>query len=67
MFKSGIPDKCKVGLNDLVHAVISAIAFADHRVTNCLFPGHEKGMDQAVESLPLMAETVLFHSSHKWS
>ncbi|KAK3212672.1 hypothetical protein Dsin_017378 [Dipteronia sinensis] len=70
VFKPGIPDvvvpkddKYKVGLNDFVHAVMSvmvfvAIAFADYRVTNCLFPGHEKEMDQVMESFPLMVGVV---------
>ncbi|KAL5741258.1 hypothetical protein ACOSP7_027990 [Xanthoceras sorbifolium] len=70
VFKPGIPDvvvpkddKYKVGLNDFVHAVMSvmvfvAIAFADHRVTNCLFPGHQKEMDQVMESFPLMVGVV---------
>lgn len=50
--------KYKVGLTDFVHAIMSvtvfaAIAFSDHRVTDCLFPGHVKDMDQVMESFPL--------------
>ncbi|XP_044468987.1 protein DMP9-like [Mangifera indica] len=53
----------KVGLTDFVHAVMSvmvfvAIAFSDYRVTSCLFPGHEKEMDQVMESFPLMVGIV---------
>nr|GMD27491.1 protein DMP8-like [Ipomoea batatas] len=40
-------ERYKVGVTDLVHALMSvlvfvAIAFSDHRVTDCLFPGHAK-------------------------
>ncbi|MED6135601.1 hypothetical protein PIB30_048057 [Stylosanthes scabra] len=69
VFKPGIPvqvpkeEKYKVSFTDFVHAFMSvlvfvAIAFSDHRVTNCLFPGHEKDMDQVMESFPLMVGVV---------
>ena len=56
-------DKYKVGLTDFVHAIMSvtvfaAIAFSDHRVTDCLFPGHVKDMDQVMESFPLMVGII---------
>ncbi|KAK7295374.1 hypothetical protein RJT34_18281 [Clitoria ternatea] len=56
-------DKFKVGFTDFVHAIMSvmvfgAIAFSDHRVTNCLFPGREKDMEQVRESFPLMVGVV---------
>lgn len=52
-----------MGFTDLVHAVMSAMVFAaialsDHRVTNCLFPGHRKEMDEVMESFPLMVGVV---------
>lgn len=69
VFKPGLAvevpkdEKLKVGFTDFVHAVMSvmvfvAIAFSDHRVTNCLFPGREKDMDQVRESFPLMVGIV---------
>lgn len=69
MFKPGIEveiprdEKYKLGFTDFVHAMMSvmvfvAIAFSDHRVTNCLFKGHEKEMDQVMESFPLMVGVV---------
>lgn len=70
VFNPGVPDvvvpkdeKFKMGLNDFVHAIMSvmvfvAIAFADHRVTKCLFKGMEKEMDQVMESFPLMVGVV---------
>ncbi|KAK7340549.1 hypothetical protein VNO77_21255 [Canavalia gladiata] len=69
VFKTGLhvvvpkDDKYKVGFTDFVHAMMSvmvfvAIAFSDHRVTNCLFPGHEKDMEQVRESFPLMVGIV---------
>ncbi|KAJ1401518.1 Protein DMP [Sesbania bispinosa] len=69
VFKPGLPvavpkeDKFKVGFQDLVHAIMSvmvfvAIAFSDHRVTSCLFPKHEREMDQVMESFPLMVGIV---------
>ena len=69
MFKPGLDvetpkdEKYKVRLIDFVHAIMSvlvfvAIAFSDHRVTNCVFPGHEKEMDQVMESFPLMVGII---------
>ncbi|XVF58279.1 hypothetical protein PTKIN_Ptkin07bG0052200 [Pterospermum kingtungense] len=69
VFKPGLDvetpkdEKYKVGLTDFVHAIMSvlvfvAIAFSDHRVTNCVFPGHEKEMDQVMESFPLMVGII---------
>lgn len=69
VFKPGLPvevpkdERFKVAFTDFVHAFMSvlvfvAIAFSDHRVTNCLFPGHEKDMDQVMESFPLMVGIV---------
>lgn len=69
VFKPGLAvsvpkdDKYKVGFQDFVHAVMSvmvfvAIAFSDYRVTNCLFPGHEREMDQIMESFPMMIGIV---------
>ncbi|XP_027331815.1 protein DMP9-like [Abrus precatorius] len=69
VFKPGLhvaipkDEKFKVGLTDFVHAVMSvmvfvAIAVSDHRVTSCLFPGHEKDMEQVRESFPLMVGIV---------
>ncbi|OWM89535.1 protein DMP9-like [Punica granatum] len=53
----------KLGISDFVHAIMSvtvfmAIALSDHRVTNCLFPGHVKEMDEVMESFPLMVGIV---------
>ncbi|ONK75831.1 uncharacterized protein A4U43_C03F21020 [Asparagus officinalis] len=69
LFKSGLgvevpkDERYKMGFTDLVHAVMSvmvfaAIALSDHRVTNCLFPGHRKEMDEVMESFPLMVGVV---------
>lgn len=68
VFKPGEVDvpkdeRYKVGFNDFVHAIMSvmvfvAIAFSDHRVTNCLFPGHAKEMDEVMQSFPLMVGIV---------
>lgn len=69
MFKPGLEvevpkeERYKVGLTDFVHAMMSvmvfvAIAFSDFRVTSCLFPGHEKEMDQVMESFPLMVGVI---------
>lgn len=70
VFKPGLADvavpkddRYKVGFQDFVHAVMSvmvfvAIAVSDHRVTNCLFPGRERDMDQVRESFPLMVGVV---------
>ncbi|KAA8530374.1 hypothetical protein F0562_005083 [Nyssa sinensis] len=65
VFKPGLAvevpkeERYKLGFTDFVHAIMSvmvfmAIALSDHRVTNCLFPGHEKDMDEVMESFPLM-------------
>nr|USH09267.1 DMP-1 [Linum usitatissimum] len=56
-------EKYKLGFTDFVHAAMSvmvfmAIAFSDHRVTDCLFPGHVKEMDEVMESFPLMVGVV---------
>lgn len=69
VFKPGLDvdvpkdERFKVGFTDFVHAMMSvmvfvAIAFSDHRVTDCLFPGHVKEMDQVMESFPLMVGIV---------
>ncbi|KAM7269198.1 hypothetical protein ACFE04_024695 [Oxalis oulophora] len=69
VFKPGLAvevpkdEKYKVGFNDFVHAIMSvmvfmAIAFSDHRVTDCLLPGHVKEMDEVMESFPLMVGVV---------
>ncbi|KAL3751601.1 hypothetical protein ACJRO7_012432 [Eucalyptus globulus] len=69
LFKTGpdveIPqdERYQVRFSDLVHAVMSvmvfaAIALSDYRVTNCLFPGHEKEMDQVMEGFPVMVGVV---------
>ena len=69
MFKHGLgvevpkDERYKVGITDFVHAVMSvmvfvAIAFSDHRVTDCLFPGHAEDMEQVRESFPLMVGIV---------
>lgn len=53
-----------MGFVDLVHAVMavmvffSAIALSDHRVTNCLFRGRAKEMDEVMKSFPLMVGGV---------
>ncbi|KAG2702378.1 hypothetical protein I3843_06G080500 [Carya illinoinensis] len=65
VFKAGLgvevpkDDKYRVGFSDFVHAIMSvmvfvAIAFSDHRVTDCIFPGHAKDMDEVMEGFPLM-------------
>lgn len=56
-------ERYRVGLTDFVHAIMSvmvfmAIAFSDRRVTECMFPGHEKEMDEVMESFPLMVGIV---------
>ncbi|KAF6171838.1 hypothetical protein GIB67_007359 [Kingdonia uniflora] len=56
-------DRFKLGFVDLVHALMSslvfvAIAFSDHRVTDCLFQGHVKEMDEVMESFPLMVGII---------
>ncbi|XP_072973302.1 protein DMP9-like [Typha angustifolia] len=69
VFKSGLgvevpkDDRFRMGFVDLVHAamavmVFAAIALSDHRVTNCLFPGKAKEMDEVMESFPLMVGVV---------
>lgn len=69
VFRSGLgvevpkDERYRVGLTDFVHAVMSvlvfmAVAFSDHRVTDCLFPGHVKDMDEVMESLPLMVGII---------
>ncbi|CAL0317821.1 unnamed protein product [Lupinus luteus] len=69
VFKPGLTvevpkdERFKVGFTDFVHAIMSmlvfvAIAFSDHRVTSCLFPGHEKDMEQVRDSFPLMVGIV---------
>ncbi|KAE8697467.1 granule-bound starch synthase 2 [Hibiscus syriacus] len=69
LFKPGLEvespkdDKYKVGLTDFIHAIMSvlvfvAIALSDHGVTNCVFPGREKEMDQVMEGFPLMVGVI---------
>ncbi|TYK03626.1 uncharacterized protein E5676_scaffold1369G00530 [Cucumis melo var. makuwa] len=70
VFKAGVrevevakEERFKVGITDFVHAVMSvmvfmAIAFSDHRVTNCLFGGDVKDMEKVLESFPLMVATI---------
>nr|BBF17109.1 male gamete membrane protein [Lilium longiflorum] len=69
VFKAGLgievprEDRFRAGFVDVVHAMMSvmvfaAIALSDHRVTNCLFPGHLKEMDEVMESFPLMVGVV---------
>ncbi|XP_030513754.1 protein DMP8-like [Rhodamnia argentea] len=69
LFKTGLgvevpeDERYRVRFSDLVHAVMSvmvfaAIALSDFRVTNCLFPGHVKEMDQVMESFPVMVGVV---------
>ncbi|RRT63909.1 hypothetical protein GW17_00053980 [Ensete ventricosum] len=69
VFKSGLgvevpqDERFRMGFVDLVHALMAAMVFAaialsDHRVTNCLFPGHAKEMDEVMESFPLMVGVV---------
>ncbi|KAL5582284.1 hypothetical protein UlMin_014726 [Ulmus minor] len=69
VFKPGIDvavpreERYKLGFNDFVHAMMSvmvfaAIAFSDHRVTDCVFPGHQKDMDEVMESFPIMVGIV---------
>ncbi|CAL5430990.1 unnamed protein product [Camellia sinensis] len=69
VFKSGLgvevpkDERYKIGFTDFVHALMSvmvfvAIAFSDHRVTKCLFPGHGKEMEEVMESFPLMVGVI---------
>ncbi|KAK9060132.1 hypothetical protein SSX86_020836 [Deinandra increscens subsp. villosa] len=56
-------DRYRMGVTDFIHAlmsstVFSAIAFSDHRVTDCLVPGHAKEMDEVMQSFPLMVGIV---------
>ncbi|CAK9162913.1 unnamed protein product [Ilex paraguariensis] len=62
VFKPGLnvdvpkEERYKLGFTDFVHAIMSvmvfmAIALSDHRVTNCLFPGHEKDMDESIHGM----------------
>ncbi|KAH8479289.1 hypothetical protein H0E87_031389 [Populus deltoides] len=56
-------ERYKIGFTDFVHAMMSvmvfmAIALSDHRVTDCLFPGHVKEMDEVMESFPLMVGVI---------
>ncbi|PIN13777.1 hypothetical protein CDL12_13609 [Handroanthus impetiginosus] len=69
VFKAGLgvevprDEKFKVGLSDLVHAIMSvlvfvAIALSDYRVTGCVFPGHAKELDEVMQSFPLMVGII---------
>ncbi|CAL1370640.1 unnamed protein product [Linum trigynum] len=69
VFKPGLgievpkDDKYRLGFTDFVHAMMSvmvfmAIALSDHRVTDCLFPGNVKELDEVMESFPLMVGVV---------
>lgn len=69
VFKHGLEvqvpkdERYRVGFTDFVHALMSvlvfvAIAFSDHRVTNCLFPGHAKEIDEVMRSFPLMVGVI---------
>lgn len=69
VFKPGLSvevpkdERYRVGITDFVHAIMSAgvfltIAFSDHRVTNCLFRGHEKEMDEVMNTFPLMVGII---------
>ncbi|EPS58472.1 hypothetical protein M569_16342, partial [Genlisea aurea] len=69
VFKSGLAvevpkeDRYRVGLSDLVHALMSmlvfvAIAFSDYRVTGCVFPGHAKELDEVMQSFPIMVGII---------
>ncbi|XP_054808734.1 protein DMP8-like [Prosopis cineraria] len=56
-------ERFKLGFTDFVHAIMSvmvflAIAMSDHRVSDCVFPGHVKDMEQVMESFPLMVGIV---------
>ncbi|GAA0157180.1 hypothetical protein Leryth_015775 [Lithospermum erythrorhizon] len=65
--KSGVEvpkdERYKLSLSDLVHALMSAlvfaaIAFSDHRVTDCFFPGHKQELDEVMRSFPLMVGII---------
>ncbi|PSS13521.1 DNA polymerase II large subunit like [Actinidia chinensis var. chinensis] len=69
VFKSGLgvevpkDERYRVGLNDFVHAIMSAmvfmaIAFSDQRVTYCLFREHAKDIEEVMESFPLMVGII---------
>ncbi|KAK4430002.1 protein DMP9 [Sesamum alatum] len=69
VFKTGLgvevprDERYKVGLSDFVHALMSvlvfvAIAFSDHRVAGCVFPGHAAEMDEVMQSFPLMVGII---------
>ncbi|GAB2216307.1 hypothetical protein Droror1_Dr00024079 [Drosera rotundifolia] len=56
-------EKYKLGVTDFVHAFMSvlvfmAIALSDGRVTKCLFPGHEKEVEEVMQSFPLMVAVL---------
>ncbi|KAI8533984.1 hypothetical protein RHMOL_Rhmol10G0053500 [Rhododendron molle] len=56
-------ERYRLGLSDFVHAGMSAlvflaIAFSDRPVMGCLFPGHEKEMDEVMEGFPLIVGIV---------
>lgn len=52
--------------------VFVALAISDHRVTNCLFRGHEKDAEEMMQSFPLIVEIVcsglflVFPRSRAW-
>lgn len=69
VFKPGLgvevpkDERYKVGFTDFVHAMMSvlvfvAISFSDHRVTDCLLPGHDKELDEVMQSFPLMVGII---------
>ncbi|GFZ00156.1 transmembrane protein, putative [Actinidia rufa] len=56
-------ERYRVGLNDFIHAIMSAmvfmaIAFSDQRVTDCLFREHAKDIEEVMESFPLMVGII---------
>jgi hypothetical protein len=56
-------DRYRLGLVDVVHAVISVVVFAavalsDYRVSGCILPSHRKEMDEVMESFPLLVGAV---------
>ncbi|XP_075518455.1 protein DMP8-like [Primulina tabacum] len=69
VFKAGLQievpkdERYRVGFSDFVHAMMSvlvfvAIALSDHRVTNCVIPGHGKELDEVMQSFPLMVGII---------
>ncbi|KAK4402996.1 protein DMP9 [Sesamum angolense] len=69
VFKTGLgvevpkDDRYKIGLSDFVHALMSvlvfvAIAFSDHRVAGCVFPGNAAELDEVMQSFPLMVGII---------